>query len=235
MPSRHDTLSVDGSDMRTYISTPDSSGSFPAVIVIQHASGVDDFIRSFADRLAQEGYVAAAPDLYHREESGTADDAMGRMGRLKDVNIINDVNACIRHLVSDSAVLSERIGITGFCMGGRVAYLMAAASPDIKASVVFYGGNTMTSWGEGTAPFDLTSQISCPVMGLFGEEDGNPSPEDVKKIDEELTKHGKTHEFHSYSGAGHAFMTGGRPSYREEAASDAWDKALGWFNKYLKS
>ncbi len=235
MPTANENITVDGSSMRTYVSTPEGEGPFPAVVVIQHASGVDDFIRSFTDRLAKEGYVAAAPNLYHREEPGTADDAMGRMGRLKDQNIVKDINTCIRHLSAQNNVRSDRVGITGFCMGGRVAYLMPSMNPELKASVVFYGGNTMEQWGESPTPFDLTSKINCPIMGLFGEEDGNPSPSDVKRIDEELTRHGVTHEFHSYSGAGHGFMGTGRPAYREGAATLAWSKTLEWFQKYLKS
>jgi carboxymethylenebutenolidase len=154
---------------------------------------------------------------------------------LRDANIIADTNAAVEHLKGLSDVTAASIGVTGFCMGGRVAYLMAAQNHDFKASVVFYGGNTMVAWGEGTPPFDQTADIGCPVMGLFGEDDPNPNPADVTKIDAELAKHGKDHEFHSYAGAGHAFMNEGRPSHREDAAADAWQKCLGWFDKHLRS
>ena len=117
---------------------------------------------------------------------------------------------------------------------GRVAYLVAAHSPELKAAVVFYGGNIMAPWGEGPAPFDLSERIRCPVLGLFGEEDGNPNPTDVAKLDAELTRLGKAHEFHSYPGAGHAFMNEDRPSYRPEAARDAWTKCVAWFERHLK-
>ena len=93
----------------------------------------------------------------------------------------------------------------------------------------------MRPWGEGPAPFELTDRIQCPVLGLFGEDDGNPNPADVAKLDAELTRLGKAHEFHSYPGAGHAFMSEGRPSYREDAANDAWQKCVAWFDKYLKA
>jgi carboxymethylenebutenolidase len=91
----------------------------------------------------------------------------------------------------------------------------------------------MRPWGDGPAPFDLTNNIGSPVLGLFGEEDGNPSPDDVKKLDAELTRLGKTHEFHSFSGVGHGFMAAGRPGYKEDKANDAWAKCIGWFRTHL--
>ncbi len=234
MTGRWDSVAVGGETMRCYVSTPGGAGPFPAVVVIQHAGGVDDFIQAMTDRLAAAGYLGIAPDLYHREDPDSSDDALTRMGRLRDANIVPDVSAAIEHLQGLPDVRADRLGITGFCMGGRVAYLMAAHRADLRAAVVFYGGNIMLPWGEGPAPFDLSDGIQCPVMGLFGEDDPNPSPADVAKLDAELTRLGKAHEFHSYAGAGHAFMNEERPSYREQAASDAWSKCLGWFERYLK-
>ena len=235
MPSRWDTVQVDGADMRCYVASPDSAGPHPVIVVIQHAGGVDQFIQGMTDRLASEGYAAIAPELYHRDDPNSPDDALTKMTRLRDINIVADVKATIEHAKGLPDANADSIGITGFCMGGRVAYLMPARNQDFKAAVVFYGGNTMVSWGEGTPPFELTADIGCPVMGLFGEDDPNPNPTDVAKIDDELTKHGKAHQFHSYAGAGHAFMNEGRPSYREDAAADAWQKCLGWFDKHLRS
>jgi carboxymethylenebutenolidase len=220
--------------MRCYVSVPRETPA-PAVIVIQHAGGVDDFIRRMSDRLAEAGYVAVAPDLYHREDPANADDPLTRMGRLRDRQIEADVNAAVEHAKSLPEVQADKIGITGFCMGGRVTYLMCARNPAFRAGVVFYGGNIMVPWGEGPAPFDLTRDISCPILGLFGEDDPNPSPADVAKIDAEMTRLGKPHEFHSYPGAGHAFMNEDRPSHREEAARDAWRRCLDWFARYLRS
>lgn len=234
MPSRWETVQVDGGEMRCYVATPDGPGPHPAVVVIQHAGGVDEFVRGMTDRFGAEGYFALSPDLYHRDDPNTGDDPLTKMGRLRDQTVEKDVNAAVEHIKAQADADSDRIGITGFCMGGRVAYMMAARNPAFKAAVVFYGGNTMVSWGEGTPPFEQTADIGCPVMGLFGEEDQNPSPQDVAKIDAELTKHGKGHEFHSYAGAGHGFMAEGRPNYREEAAHDAWQKCGSWFGRHLK-
>jgi len=234
MAGRWDTVSVDGGAMRCYVTTPAGAGPFPAVVVIQHAGGVDAFVQSMTDRIAEAGFVGCAPDLYHRDDPNSSDDALTRMSRLRDANIVPDVNAAIGHLTTLPEVQADRIGITGFCMGGRVAYLMAAHNADLKAVVVFYGGNIMVPWGEGPAPFELSERIQGPVLGLFGEEDGNPNPADVAKLDAELTRLGKAHEFHSYPGAGHAFMNEDRPSYRPEAARDAWTKCVAWFERHLK-
>ena len=234
MPSRWDSVISEGAKMRCYVSAPESGGPHPAIIVIQHAGGVDTFVQGMAERFAGEGYVAVAPDLYHREDPDTSDDPLTRMGRLRDATIIADVNAAIDHARALPEADAERLGITGYCMGGRVTYLMAAVNPHLKTAVDCWGGNVFVPWGEGPSPFELSQRISCPLLGLFGEEDPNPSPADVAKIDAELTRLGKPHEFHTYPGAGHAFMNAGRPSYREEAARDAWEKTVAFFARYLK-
>ena len=233
MPARWDTVAVAGSDKRCWVALPEGEAPKPAVLVAQHAGGVDEFIRTMTDRLAEAGYVAIAPDLYHRDDPARGDDAMQRMSRLRDANILADCDAAIAHARTLPQVRGDRIGATGFCMGGRVAFMLATHLPDLRAAVVFYGGNIMVPWGEGEAPFAGAGRIACPVLGLFGEEDRNPNPEDVAKIDAELTRLGKPHEFHRYPGAGHAFMSEGRPSYREDAAADAWRQCVEWFGTYL--
>ncbi|MEX0682000.1 MAG: dienelactone hydrolase family protein [Dehalococcoidia bacterium] len=233
MPARWDTVDVDGEEMRCYVSAPEGARS-PGLIVIQHAGGVDDFVRSMCDRFVAEGFTAVAPDLYHREAPGSSDDPLTRMGRLRDKTVVADVNAAVAHAQSLPEIDGERLGITGYCMGARVTYLMAAKNGAFKAAVDCWGGNCMVAWGDGPTPFELTGDIACPVLGLFGEDDGNPNPADVAKIDAEMTRLGKVHEFHSYPGAGHAFMVEGRPNYREEAARDAWKHTIVWFNRYLR-
>ena len=160
---------------------------------------------------------------------------MTRIGRLRDTEILADTDATIAHLraLSDTRVTS--LAVLGFCMGGRVSYLLAGARPDAwKAAGVFYGGNIMKPWGEGPSPFELTSRIACPVVGFFGAEDQNPSPADVKKIDAELTRFGKAHEFHTYDGAGHAFLNFSNPNaHRPGPAKDAWEKMLAFLDKHL--
>ena len=234
MPARWDTTNVNGEAMRCYVSAPETVPA-AAVIVVQHAGGVDEFVRRMSDRLAEAGFVAIAPDLYHREAPGTSDDPLTRMGRLRDDTIVQDVNAAVAHAKTLPEVDANRLGVTGFCMGGRVTYLMAAKNRAFKAAVVCWGGNIMMPWGRGPAPFGLTGDIGCPVLGLFGEDDPNPNPADVAKIDAEMTRLGKAHEFHSYPGAGHAFLNEDRPSYRPEAAADAWPRAIDWFRRHLQA
>src|SRR5947208_1498802 len=110
----------------------------------------------------------------------------------------------------------------------------AAPGAAWRAAGVFYGGNIMKPWGDTPTPFDLTREIACPLIGFFGAEDGNPPPDDVKKIDAELTKHGKPHEFHTYEGAGHAFLNFSNPErYREKQGADAWTKMLAFLDRHL--
>jgi len=191
MTARWDALTVDGETMRCYVAVPAGEGPFAAVVVIQHAGGVDEFVQEMCGRFAAAGYVAIAPELYHRQDPDSGEDMLTRMGRLRDVEVVSDVNAAIEHAARMPEVAPRRIGIAGFCMGGRVAYLMATHVPSLRAAVVFYGGNIMAPWGEGPAPFDRSESIACPLLGLFGEQDTNPSPADVAKLDAELTRLGK--------------------------------------------
>lgn len=233
MTSSWDSVKVDGADMRLYVSAPDGTGPFPGVVVIQHQGGVDTFVQEMTQRLASAGYLAVAPDLYHRDDPDCKDDGPTRRARLRDVTVIKDVNATVDFLGGHRLVDRERLGIIGFCMGGRVSYLMAAAHPSFKAAVAYYGGNIMAPWGEGPSPFDRTAEIHCPLLGLFGEIDANPSPADMRKLDAELTRHGKVHEFYSYPGADHAFMNKHGNRYNAEADRDSWPKTVAFFAKHL--
>src|SRR5437870_1324477 len=228
-----DSVRVDGEEMKLCMSVPDGKGPVPAVVVIQHQGGVDEFIEEMTERVASAGYVGVAPVLYHRDGPDCTDDGPTRRARLRDVTVIKDVNATVDFLKGHPGVDSERLGIVGFCMGGRVAYLMAAVNPSFKAAAAYYGGNIMGSWGEGPTPFDRSAEMRCPLIGLFGEEDTNPSPADMRKLDAELTRLGKVHEFHSYPGANHAFMNRRGERYRADADSDSWPKTLAFFAKHL--
>ncbi len=163
------------------------------------------------------------------------DAAVARMGRCTDANIVADVRAAVEYLKRQPFVQPDRIGIVGFCYGGRVSYLAACNIADLKASVVYYGGRILAPLGsEGPSPLEQTAGISCPMLGLFGEDDANPTPADVATIAAELDKQGKTYEFHTYPGCGHGFNCNARASYRPESARDAWGKAMAWFDKHLK-
>ncbi|NIO07831.1 MAG: hypothetical protein GTO40_07415 [Deltaproteobacteria bacterium] len=233
MESGWQKTNVDEGTMGVYVSVPDGGGPFPAVVVLQHRDGVDAFVREMTRRLAGEGYVAAAPELYHRDGPDCKDDGPTRAQRLQDANVIKDVNESVRYLQGHSKVQRERLGIVGFCQGGRGCYLMAGVSSSFKAGVLYYSGNTFTARGDGPSPFERTKDVHFPLMGHFGEEDENPSPEDVGKIDAELTKYHKAHEFFSYRGAGHAFMNFEAPSYRGDADKTSWHRTLSFLKKHV--
>jgi carboxymethylenebutenolidase len=233
MSSSWENVKVDGSNMRTYVSAPEGSTRVPAIVVVQGQTGVDDFVQ-FTRMVASEGFVGAAPDLYHRDPADCKDDPPTRRMRLTDRTLIADVNATVDFLKSHAAVDSARIGIVGFCMGGRAVYLMSAVNPNLKAGVMYYGSDPFNAWGEGPSPFERTAQIHCPIMGHFGEDDKNPSPADMHKLDAEMNRLGKAHEFHSYANAAHAFANFGSPGYREHAATASWPRTFGFFAKHLK-
>lgn len=228
-----DTAS-DNSTMRLHVSVPDGAGPFPAMVAIQHQGGVDEFMQNITARLAQSGYVTAAPDLYHRDGPDCTDDIVTRRSRLSDRRVINDVNATVEFLRRHAAADKSRLGIIGFCMGGRVVYLMAAASPAFSAAVAYYPGNTFRAWGRDIpSPFERTREIHCPLQGHFGAEDKNPSPEDVEKLAAELNQFNKAHEFHSYPNAAHAFMDSTKESYRRHADEASWPRTLEFLSRHL--
>lgn len=234
MPSFTRTITIGGEHIAVYEALPAGTERCPGIVVIQHAPGVDTFLHAMANRLAEAGYIAVAPDLYHRFDPTL--EGMERFKLLRDRQIEADVNGTVDYMRAHPRIDRELLGITGFCMGGRVVYLMAAANPHFKAAVAYYGGNIMVPWGEGVAaPFARSSEISCPLMFHFGADDTNPSPKDMQTLDNELNRLGKPHEFHSYPGAGHAFMNfTNAERYREGAANDSWPRTLDFFSRHLR-
>ena len=236
MSSTWETIQVGRSEMPIYLGIPQESGPFPAVVVSQAAGGVDEFIQTIVDRLAAEGYAAAAPDLYHRTTE-EIERASGKTRRqlLDDIEIVADIDATVSFLQNHALVNSERIGVTGFCMGGRVTWLAAVSNPNFKAAVPFYGGFIMDSWGKATqSPFQLSKNINCPIMFHFGEIDRNPSLDDMARFDEELTRLGKPHDFYVYPGADHRFLDHTFTAYQQEASELSWARTLDFFAANLK-
>ncbi len=237
MPHSVQMLPVGDSEMSTYFSLPDGDGPFPAVVVIHHAPGVDMFIREIADHLSREGYAAAAPNLFHRITDDMVEGTRRtRRDLLSDPDIIVDVNATVDFLGSHPKVDRERMGITGFCMGGRVVWLAACTNSGFKAAVPFYGGNIMVPWGAtDVAPFDLADGINCPMLFHFGEIDANPSQDDMRTLDTELTRLGKEHRFYSYPGADHAFMNRYMPQrHHRTSAEMAWARTREFLAEQLQ-
>ena len=220
MPSFWETLQVDGEEMATYVSVPSGSGPFPAVVVAQTIRGVNQFIQDQCDKLAAEGYAAVAPELFHR---------------ITDPEVVADCNAAMDFLLGHSAVDNDRIGIVGFCMGGRAAWLAAATNTHYKATVPYYGGSIMVTRGAGVqTPLELADNINCPMLFHFGEIDGNPSQDDMAKLDAELTRLGKPHQFFSYPEADHGFADHTGARYNREGAEIAWPRTLQFFAAHLK-
>ncbi|MFQ5521360.1 MAG: dienelactone hydrolase family protein, partial [Candidatus Methylomirabilia bacterium] len=232
------TLAVPDGSMPAYLCRPATGGPFPGVIVVMEAFGLNSHIQDVAERIAREGYVSMAPDLYHRFGSPIIPyedipKAVDYLQKLEDPEVMAEIGAAIGYLKGLKEVRADRLGITGFCMGGRVTFLAACRhASDIKAAVPFYGGGIAA---EGpNAPVNFAREIQCPILCFFGETDALIPLDQVRKTEETLKQHGKTFEVKVYSGAGHGFFCNERASYHPEAARDAWEKTKGWFGKYLK-
>ncbi len=234
------TLTVEGSEMDLLVARPDGPGPHPGLVIGIHApahSGLaaDEFTQKVAERYAENGYMAVVPFLFHRHPLDA--ERQVKIDSLRDDQLLADMNAACDFLGGLNNVDAGWIGVLGHCMGGRVAWLAATHRPDYAAAAIFYGGSIKLGRGEGAAPaIDRAAHMACPVIGFFGNDDENPSPQDVSDISAALEAAGKPHEFHRYDGAGHAFQNFARAdAYREQASDDAWEKALAFFASTLKA
>ncbi|TMA64652.1 MAG: dienelactone hydrolase family protein [Deltaproteobacteria bacterium] len=229
-----ETVTIDQSPMGLYLCQPEGTGPFPAIIVGQNQDGVAAFTQEMTRRIAEAGYIGIAPQFYHREgEPKTPEDTANIKNTRRDVNVINDIHATINFLKGCATADTSRLGVVGFCMGGRIAFLAAAACDVFKATVDFYGGGTYQQWGDRPAPAMLAAQVSCPVQGHFGDLDKNPPPDEMRRLGAELTKLGKPHEFFYYADAQHGFNRSGWKGYRPEADATSWARTLEFFAKHL--
>ena len=219
------TFKTNGTTTPGYLARPTGRG--PGVIVIQEWWGLVPHIESIADRLAAAGFVALAPDLYHGRSATSPDQAGKMMMAMRVDEAERDLAGAIDHLAARPEVSSKRVGTVGFCMGGALSLFAASKNPEVGACVVFYGGH------PNIKP-DLPA-LQAPVLGLYARKDGFVSPQVVKALDDELTRLGKRHEFHTYPDADHAFFNEQRPEVYDAAASaDAWEKTLAFFRSNLK-
>jgi carboxymethylenebutenolidase len=231
-----------GDLVNAYFSRPLGPGPFPGIILIHHMPGWDEFYRETARRFTQHGYLVVCPNLYSRFGHGTPEEVSARVsgkGGVPDASVVGDCEAAMKYLKS-LPICTGKIGVIGGCSGGRHAFLVACRVKGFSAVVDCWGGRVIMSREELTpqnpvAPIDYTAELSIPLLGLFGNDDQNPTPEKVNKLEAELKKLGKNYEFHRYDGAGHSFWSYDRPAYRQEQAMDGWDKIFKFFNKYLKS
>jgi carboxymethylenebutenolidase len=231
----------DGGDLISgYFARPLGLGPYPNVIVVHHMPGWDDATKAIAQKFAFYGYNAICPNLYHREGPGEPDDvaAVARAaGGVPDDRFIGDMRGAMDYLRA-LPYSNGKIGMIGFCSGGRQTYLAACRIAELDAAVDCWGGRVIASTDQLTdrqpvAPIDYTAQMNCPLLGIFGNDDQSPTPEDVNKTEEDLKKHGKDYEFHRYDGAGHGFFAVDRPGYRPVQATEAWLEVRKFFGKRL--
>jgi carboxymethylenebutenolidase len=223
-----------------YEAHPESPGKYPIILVLPEIFGMHAHIMDVTRRFAREGYLSITFEPYGRE-GGVAhlpDMAAVRQvaDGVPDERVLKDLDALVAYARRHPAGQGDRIGVTGFCRGGMYSLLFAVHSREVKAAVPWYGQlrPAKTPGVRLAGPLDLAKQIRIPVLGLYGEEDLGIPVADVKELEAALKANGQTAEFVLYPKAPHAFFADYRPSYRAEAAADAWRRCLAWFNKYLK-
>lgn len=240
--TRSDTVKTSDGAMPVHVARRKGvSGKLPAVIVVQEAFGLNHNITEIAERIAAEGYQAMAPNFYYREGGKVVtyaelQEAIGLMTRWTDAHIVTDVHAVVAALGSDGGVRADRIGITGFCMGGRATYLAACEVAAIRAAVTFYGGGIAgQQFGPGaSAPVALTGKMKAAIQLHFGDKDSYIPPTAVEEIRQALERADKDYEIHVYKGAGHGFFCRDRADYNEEAVNLAWERTKTFFKKHLQ-
>jgi carboxymethylenebutenolidase len=229
-----------GDEVEAYLARPAGDGSRGGVVVIHHMPGYDRGTKEIVRRFAELGYDAICPNLYWREAPGAAPDEAAATVRAKggvpDERLIGDVAGAAVYLRS-LPTSNGKVGVIGFCSGGRQAVL-AACNVDVDAAVDCYGAFVVGTPPEGfplrvTNLVDQLPRLRAPLLGLFGKEDSYPSPEHVAELDQILTANDKPHEFHSYDDAGHAFFAVDRPSYRVAAANDGWERITAFYAAHL--
>jgi len=230
----------DGAEVEAYVAAPDGQQSRGGVVVIHHMPGYDRATKEIVRRFAELGYDAICPNLYYREAPGAdPSDAAATVraaGGVPDDRLVGDAGAAAAYLRA-LPHSNGKVGIIGYCSGGRHAVL-AACHLDLDAAVDCYGA-FVTGTPPAEYPLSITNlvpllpQLRAPLLGLFGKEDKFPSPEHVAELDQILTTNHKEHEFFSYDDAGHAFFAVDRPSYRVAAAGDGWERIEAFYGKHL--
>jgi carboxymethylenebutenolidase len=240
-----ETIGINGNKGETvsaYVARPLGPGPFPGMVLIHHMPGWDEWYREATRKFAHHGYATISHNLYHRFGEGKADDVAAKAraeGGVADDQMIGDTEGAVQWLRAQPWS-NGKVGLFGTCSGGRQTFLFACKSKSIDAAVELWGGRVVMSKEELTpkqpaAPIDFTAGLSCPLLGLFGNEDRSPTPEQVDQHEAELKKHGKNYEFHRYDGAGHGFFYYDRPAYRIEQALDGWQKVFAFLHKQLST
>lgn len=233
---------MNGEFINAYFARPLGPGPFPGMVVIHHMPGWDEWYRETTRKFAHHGYAALSPNLYYRAGHGTPEDAAAKVraeGGVADAQVVADVEGAMRYLRT-LPYINGKIGVFGTCSGGRHAYLAACQVQGFDAIVDCWGGRVVMTQEElspkyPVAPVDYTADLSCPLLGIFGEDDHSPTLAQVAIHEQELQKHGKPYEFHRYPKAGHGFFYYHRPNYRPEQAVDGWQKIFTFLENHLNT
>jgi carboxymethylenebutenolidase len=225
-----------------YYAHPANAGPHPGVVVIHHMPGWDEWTCEVARKFAHHGYAAVAPSLYFRVGDGADEAVVAKVregGGVPDEQMLGDVTGAIDFLRSQPHA-SGKVGVIGFCSGGRHAYLAGCKlNTEIDAVVDCWGGNVIVddkaalNAKRPVAPIDLTAELRAPLIGIFGNDDENPNADQVNRTEAVLKKLGKSYEFYRYDKAGHAFFNTARAAYRPEQAADGWAKTFAFLRKHL--
>lgn len=229
-----------GEPISAYVARPLGEGPFPGMVLVHHLPGWDEWYREATRKFAHHGYATISHNLYHRAGEGKADDVAAKVraeGGVPDAQVIGDTEGAVQWLKMQPWS-TGKVATAGTCSGGRHAFLHACHTSSIDACIDLWGGRVVMGADElnektPVAPIDYTKDLSCPLLGLFGNEDRAPSPEQVDQHEAALKEHGKQYEFHRYDGAGHGFFYYDRPMYRIEAALDGWQKVFAFLEKHI--
>ena len=229
-----------GELINAYFARPLGLGPFPGMVVVHHMPGWDEWYREATRRFAHHGYAALSPNLYYRAGHGTPEDIAAKVraeGGVPDEQVVADLEAVMQHL-RGLPYSNDKVGVFGTCSGGRQAVLAASRVMGFDALIDCWGGGVVMPPESLTlnfpvAPIDYTEDLSCPILGLFGEDDSSPTPVQVALHEAELKKYGKDYEFHMYPDAGHGFFYYHRPNYRQQQAVDGWNKIFAFLEKQL--
>jgi carboxymethylenebutenolidase len=231
-------VAVQGGELPAYFAKPEGQGPFPIVLVNEEIFGVHGYIADVCRRLAKQGYAAIAVEIYARLADLTRVSDAGEIirsvvGKSSDAQIMSDSDAAIAYAAAHGGD-AGRVGVVGFCRGGRNSWLYAAHSKTVKAAVAFYGplGGQVSDLQPKTAG-QIAGEINCPVLGLYGGADQGIPADALRKAEADAKAAGKTAEIVIYPDAPHGFHADYRPSYRKEAAEDGWKRMLAWFKRYL--
>lgn len=225
---------VSDGQMPAYRAAPAGKTGLPVVLVVSEIFGVHEYIADVCRRLAKEGYLAIAPELFARYGDPRAYDSVADLyaavvAKVPDAGVAKDLDACVAWAAKNGGDVA-RLAITGFCWGGRQTWLYAAHNPALKAGVAWYGVLDGAATDRTPKfPLDLAAQIKAPVLGLYGSADQGIPMDDVDAMRSELTKAGSKSQIHVYEGAPHAFHADYRPTFRKDAAEDGWKRLLAWF------